>query len=176
MNSNLNSTTLNAQLPNYQPVCAAPPPDPNKNKSRGNGKVARLPAVLRDKVNAMLDDGFTYEAIIQKLNESTDPPLPYPLSEMNISRWKDNGYQKYLRQQDCRAVLRELRQSAADIADFNDGPQFQETLVQLGLTDIFRTLRDGKIRSDPSTHIRVLNALARLNNQATSLNKFKAHP
>ena len=93
---------------------------------------------------------------------------------MNISRWKDNGYQKYLRQQECRAVLRSLRQSAADIADFNDGPQFQETLIQLGLTDIFRTLRDGKIRSDVPNHIRVFNALSRLNREAMNLNKSRS--
>jgi hypothetical protein len=122
----------------------------------------------------MLDDGFTYKTIIQKLNESTEPPLPYPLSEMNISRWKDNGYQKYLRQQDCRAVLRELRESAADIADFNDGPQFRETLIQLGLTEIFRTLRDGQIRSDRPNHIRTLNALARLNHEAMNIKKSKS--
>src|SRR5689334_11194470 len=78
---------------------------------RGKGKVARLPKVLRDQVNSLLDDGFTYKAIIQKLNQSTNPRLPYALSEMNISRYKDNSYQDYLAHQDWRADIRSLRES-----------------------------------------------------------------
>src|SRR5580765_8621041 len=63
-----------------------------KSKRRPRGKIANLPKVLRDRVNAMLDDGFTYGQIIEKLKQSTDPPLPYPISEMNLSNWEDHGY------------------------------------------------------------------------------------
>jgi hypothetical protein len=139
---------------------------------RSNGKIARLPKVLRDLVNTMLDDGATYKAIIQKLNESTDPPLPYPILEINISRWKDNGYQRYLRQQAWRDDLRFLRESASEVTEFKDGDRFQETLVQLGLTEIFRSLRDGQMKTDPINHIRLFNALARLNREALGLRKY----
>ena len=145
------------------------------SKARGNGKVARLPKALRDQVNTMLDDGFTYKAIIQKLNQSTDPPLPYRLLEMNISRWKDNGYQAYLRHRDCRADFRSIREAAADVTELNDGPQFQEAVIQLGLIEIFRTLKHGQTKGDPLNHIRLFNALARLNHEAIGLRQLNGH-
>ena len=46
-------------------------------KHRLKGKIARLPKPLRQKINTMLDDGVAYPAIILKLQESADPPLPY---------------------------------------------------------------------------------------------------
>src|SRR2546423_1292733 len=44
-----------------------------KPPGRRNGKVARLPHPVRILVNSMLDDGFTYNAIVSKLEE-----LGYP--------------------------------------------------------------------------------------------------
>src|SRR5437660_1304840 len=45
------------------PLPALPPAD---SDHRGNGKIARLPKILRDQVNHMLDDGVPYKAIIEK--------------------------------------------------------------------------------------------------------------
>jgi hypothetical protein len=61
-----------------------------------NGKIARLPEATRNLINQMLEDGFLYRAIIQKLQKAS-PPLPYPISEMNISNWRKGGYQDWLR-------------------------------------------------------------------------------
>jgi hypothetical protein len=139
---------------------------------RGNGKIARLPKVLRDQVNRMLDDGLSYKAIIEKLEQSTDPPLPYKLLEINISRWKDNGYQRYLRHQEWRDQLRILRENGSDMSELTDGPKFQETLVQIALTEIFRVLQEGELKPDSLNYIRLFNALARLNREALSLRKY----
>src|SRR5260370_5825663 len=105
---------------------------------RGNGKIARLPKVLRDQVNRMLDDGFSYKAIIEKLEQSTDPPLPYKLLEINLSRCKHNSYQHYVRHHERRDQLLILRENGSDMSELTDGPKFQETLVQIALTEIFR--------------------------------------
>src|ERR1051326_8515469 len=150
----------------------APEPIAEESEHRGNGKVARLPKVLRDQVNHMLDDGFSYKAIIEKLEQSTDPPLPYKLLEMNISRWKDNGYQRYLRHQEWRDDLRILRESGSEMTEFNDGPKFQETLTQIALTEIFRVLQERELKSDSLNFIRLFNALARLNREALGLRKY----
>jgi hypothetical protein len=144
---------------------------PTDDNHRGNGKVARLPKVLRDQVNRMLDDGFSYKAIIEKLEQSADPPLPYKLLEMNISRWKDNGYQHYLRHQEWRDDLRILRESGSEMNEFADGSKFQETLVQIALTEIFRVLQQRELKSDSLNFIRLFNSLARLNREALGLRK-----
>src|SRR5260370_6822433 len=145
---------------------------PAESDHRGNGKIARLPKVLRDQVNRMLDDGGPYKAIDEKLEQSTDPPLPYKLLEINISRWKDNGYQRYLRHQEWRDQLRILRENGSDMSELTDGPKFQETLVQIALTEIFRVLQQGELKPDSLNYIRLFNALARLNREALSLRKY----
>lgn len=68
----------------------------NPSERRCRGKIARLPKPLRDLVNRLLDDGQPYRIIIQKLEASTDPPLPYPVIEMDISRWYNKGYQRLI--------------------------------------------------------------------------------
>jgi len=40
-------------------------------------KIAKLPKHFRDVINSMLDDSAPAREIIRKLNEITDPPLPY---------------------------------------------------------------------------------------------------
>src|SRR5437764_8609559 len=85
-------------------------------KPRPHDKVARLPKILRDQVNALLDDGIPYNLIIARIQQSTDPPLPYPISEMNISRWKDGGYQRHLVQQERFAYVTENREAALEMA------------------------------------------------------------
>ena len=150
-----------------------PEPAPAESEHRGNGKVAGLPKILRDQVNRMLDDGFSYKAIIGKLEQSADPPLPYKLLEMNISRWKDNGYQHYLRSQEWRDDLRILRESGSEMNEFADGSKFQETLVQeIALTEIFRVLQQRELKSNSLRRIRLLNSLARLNRKALGLRKY----
>src|SRR5215510_3118570 len=37
--------------------------------------------------------------------KSTNPPLPYPISEMDISRWKHSGYLRYIARQERLACV-----------------------------------------------------------------------
>jgi hypothetical protein len=60
-----------------------------------NGKIARLPESNRKQINHLLDDGLTYRAILDIIAKTADPPLPYPLSEMNISNWFRGGFQDW---------------------------------------------------------------------------------
>src|SRR5258708_31027387 len=57
-----------------------------------NGKVARLPEPLRLRINQMLDDGLRYRSILEKLRQDADNPMPYALSEMNLSNWFHGGF------------------------------------------------------------------------------------
>src|SRR5262249_15186231 len=90
---------LDSRLQTQDPPTTAP----DKQLHR---KVPKLPKILRDRVNSMLDDSLPYPQIVASLQQSTNPPLPYPISEMDLSRWKNGGYQHYLAQQDRLEVLR----------------------------------------------------------------------
>ena len=50
--------------------------DDSKQERRSRGKIAQLAKIWRDRINAMLDDGVPYAGIIEKLEQSTNPPLP----------------------------------------------------------------------------------------------------
>src|SRR5213594_588802 len=65
---------------------------PGWRKRPLRGKVARLPEALRNQINRMIEDGITYRAIIEKLRRSSAAPLPYAISEMNLSNWRRSGY------------------------------------------------------------------------------------
>jgi hypothetical protein len=61
------------------------------------------------------------------------------------------------------------------MSEFTDGPKFQETLVQIALTEIFRVLQQGELKPDSLNYIRLFNALARLNREALGLRKYNDH-
>src|SRR5262249_12957016 len=86
-----------------------------------------------------------------------------------------NGYQRYLRHQEWRDQLRILRENGSDMSELTDGPKFQETLVQIALTEIFRVLEQGELKPDSLNYIRLFNALARLNREALGLRKYNDH-
>jgi hypothetical protein len=132
-----------------------------------NGKIARLPKVLRDKINQWLDDGRTYPQIIKDLGDDAKDLKPGHFSE-----WRKGGYQDYLRRQDWRDDLRITRESGSEMDEFSDGPKFQETLVQVALTEIFRVLQQRELKPDSLNFIRLFNALARLNREALGLRKY----
>src|SRR5712671_928686 len=94
--------------------------DASKLQRRSRSNIAQLPKVLRDLINSMLDDGAPYGLIVEKLEQSTDPPLPYPISEMNISRWYDTGYQDHLAQQERLACVRLNREAALEMVAGDD--------------------------------------------------------
>jgi hypothetical protein len=73
---------------------------PGWGSRRRNGKIARLPLQTRDQINQMLEDGLPYASILDQLRHSAVPPIPYPISEMNLSNWYRGGFQAWLRQRE----------------------------------------------------------------------------
>ncbi|MDB6059469.1 MAG: hypothetical protein JWO95_3313, partial [Verrucomicrobiales bacterium] len=130
------------------------------------GHVARLPKVLRDKVNTMLDDGATYPDIAAELQKSTNPPLPHPVSDENIRRWFEGGYQDYLRNQTWGAAIRASQEKTLE-AIAEDPVKFADAGVQLAATGICELLDElARAKSDdakaPDQFARIANSMARL--------------
>jgi hypothetical protein len=80
------------------PIVSAPKSDDddsgreNSREHARTGKVARLPAAVRESINQMLHDNTPYSAISEKVAE-----LGFPgISAMNLSRWKEGGYVDWL--------------------------------------------------------------------------------
>jgi len=86
---------------------------------RHNGKVARLPKALRDKINLMIQDGLSYPAIIKSLGDSGKH-----LTVLNLSRWRRGGYKDWLLEQSWLADIRTRQESAADLTSDFAPPSF----------------------------------------------------
>ncbi len=77
---------------------------PGWRKRPYRGKVARLPEATRHQINRMIEDGLTYRAIIERLRQPGAAPLPYPISEMNLSNWRKSGYAEWQEEQFWKSV------------------------------------------------------------------------
>src|ERR1051325_6209973 len=99
--------------PNVQPLDFTADPADSKPAHR---KIAKLPKPLRDLINSCLDDALPASAIIAKLQASMDPPLPYSISEKNLSDWRKTGYQRYLAHQDRLDSIQASREGALEMA------------------------------------------------------------
>ncbi len=140
---------------------------PAAKRRKRNGFVAQLPKATRDQINQWIDDGKQYPQIIEDLGDAGRH-----LNPGHLTSWFQGGYQDHLAQQEWRLQLRSLRESGSDVPELAADHKFQEMLVQLGLTEIFRVLREGLLQPDSPNYIRLLNALARLNREALNLRKY----
>ena len=83
------------------PLITEPPTDTDaatldqKPKRNPNGKIAHLPADVRNILNQMIVDGYLYEAISERMAELGHPGIRH----YNIARWRMNGHQTWLQHQ-----------------------------------------------------------------------------
>jgi hypothetical protein len=94
-----------------------------------NGKIARLPLSLREELNRRLCDGEQGKDLVDWLNNQ--PAVQEvlkkefagrPISEQNLSEWKQGGYEDWLQHQETRAWVQELASQSADISKvINEG-------------------------------------------------------
>ncbi len=87
-----------------------------------NGKIARLPKQVRDDLNDRLGDGEPGKQLVEWLNglPAVQEVLKLrfggrPISEQNLSEWKQGGYQEWLRLQESRYLVQHLSEQAEDL-------------------------------------------------------------
>jgi hypothetical protein len=89
-----------------------------------NGKIARLSRNVREELNRRLRDGEQGKRLVEWLNA-----LPKvqevlaeefggrPISEQNLSEWKQGGFEDWLRHQETREWVRKLADESADLKE-----------------------------------------------------------
>jgi hypothetical protein len=143
-------------------------------------KIAKLPKPLRDLINSSLDDALPAKEIIQKLEASANPPLPYPISEANISRWKTTGYQRYLAHQDHLDSIEASREAALEMVASNNNLSLPQATLQVIAGQCFEVLAEfspaaikQKLAEDPLKYTSFLHVFARLTREIVHLEKFQ---
>jgi hypothetical protein len=147
--------------------------------SRRNGKVARLPAELRNQINQMLDDGILYKVIIEKLGEHAKH-----LNEDNLSNWRLGGYQDYLNAQAINDRARVQTEAAADVVRDTsdiDPSLLRQACEQIAMVQYMDTLVEhgdeialNSLKRNPAKMITLMNALSNLSNAGLALDKRKS--
>ena len=147
-----------------------------QSNARRNGKVARLPANLRDQINRMIDDGVQYKAIIKSLGDAGKH-----LNEDNLSNWRLGGYQDYLKTQAINLRAQIQTETAADFLrqDGHLNPiQLQHTCGELALLHYLRTMMEhgdqlaaDSFKKNPAKFITLMNACANMSNAHIALEK-----
>lgn len=100
------------------------------------GKIGRLPREVRDALNRRLDDGEEGEQLLEWLNQ-----LPAvkkvlrqqfesrPITKQNLSEWRQGGFQDWLKREEARATVQELRESSSELAAEADALDLSEDLA-----------------------------------------------
>ena len=87
-----------------------------------NGKIARLPREIRDRLNARLQNGEPGVKLVAWLNSLPDVQEVLeawfndrPITEQNLSEWKQGGYQDWLKHQESLEWMRTVSEEAEEL-------------------------------------------------------------
>jgi hypothetical protein len=91
--------------------------------THGNGKIANLPAEIRDELNYRINDGEPGNEIVEWLNSKPEVAEVVnklfdgrPISEQNLSQWRTHGYRVWHTQRTIVDGTLALSDNTGDIA------------------------------------------------------------
>ena len=143
---------------------------------RRTGKIARLPEEIREQVNEYLSQGWEYSRIIEWLTQQGHPGINLP----NLTKWKQGGYEDWLRHAERLDELELKLQYATDVALQADPAKFQQAAVNLTCLQFFELLNRfdssalvGAIQARPEKYPSLINSLARFTHEYVALQRFR---
>lgn len=142
---------------------------------RPRGKIGRLPKLVRDHLNQLIQDGLPYEAIRQQLGEPAKD-----LTADNISEWKNNGgYQDWINEQFWHEEMRARLETFTAVAD-TDPSQLSLAGLQMSLTQLCEQLRDirpgdrsAQFENHADKYLRMLNSFSRLAKTLLAVQEYR---
>jgi hypothetical protein len=102
------------------------------------GKIARLPHHVRNILNRRIQDGEPGKTLVGWINgiEEVQAVLKYqfggrPVTEQNLSDWKQGGYQDWLRHEESRQLITGLAEEQGELDDAADGMEISDSFATL---------------------------------------------
>jgi len=140
------------------------------------GKIARLPLVIRQRLNSMLDDGIPYDQILGDIPELS----PAGVTTRNISTWKQGGYQDWLRQQEIKLDAQLTAEAALELAQDIESPEKISAATEIILAvQVYRALGQLHKNNEPLNEENITRLLklgrihASLNSQQINRERLK---
>jgi hypothetical protein len=154
---------------NHHSVSETQPGSQPKSLPRAcNGKIARLPAGVRDEINDRLYNGKSGSEILAWLNE-----LPAvkeilatqfdntPVSPANLSNWRVTGFQRWLKQQESLSSMKNTAKYAGDLAEAAGG-SLCRGIVAFASEKILEFLQKTPENATPEELVKLATAAANL--------------
>ncbi len=142
----------------------------------GKGKVARMPKVVRDRLNQMLVDAVPYKDIITRLGKHSRA-----LTHQHITAWKQWGHQHWLEQQERLEDMRSKREFALEIVRQMNAGELEEAGARIAAAQIYDALNDfdattlkKKMEGSLANYANILNSLFKLRDSNLRFEKYRA--
>lgn len=112
------------------------------------GKITRLPKDIREQLNRRMENGWRGARLVKWLNE-----LPavremlreefhgHPITEQNISRWREGGYQDWLRHQSTQEQIRWVVERSDDVDTVEGNEHLCERLARVASAELAEHLQ-----------------------------------
>jgi hypothetical protein len=137
------------------------------------GKIGRLPLAVRQELNERLANGASHQRLVAWLNENEivqthleDYFERRPITEQNVSDWKQGGFQDWQRGQEARGLVREFLTEAEEVSDEVGPEALLDRVADMVALILLRLFREAaKTESGPTQRRAVLEIareLARL--------------
>jgi hypothetical protein len=161
---------------------------PDQKVRRRTGKVAHLPAEVRDFINNRLDNGDTYAEVAAKLGAKGHPEITFD----NVGSWARGAYCDYLREKQRNTVLREHSDKVLALAaslDEQGRAGYEKVSASLVAAKIIDAIQDfdakrlhGELAKKPDLFFRAARAvnaqsmdLSRLRKVELDFQKYRDH-
>ena len=113
------------------------------------GKIARLPREIRQQLNHRLEDGESAQDLVAWLNQTPavqERLARYyegrPITEQNLSDWKQGGFLDWQRHEETRAILREFLGEAEELGAEAGGEMLLDRVVNMVAVVLLRLFRE----------------------------------
>jgi hypothetical protein len=176
--SDQNPASSSDSEPKFNTLSEPPIGEFDSDSINRNGKIARLPRSLRERVNQAIYRRFTANHLARELNKMPEVKAMLaahfdgrPIVQQNISEWKRGGYRDWLHRQQILEQQSELTADAKDMAETADG--MADSLFGLLTLDYARLMMNRD--SDDETFEKKRKALSMLAQDVVRLRRSHLH-
>jgi hypothetical protein len=138
------------------------------------GKIARLSKKIREELNARLENGEQGRELVEWLNRMPEVKKMLaeqfggnPITENNLSDWKEGGYQDWLKQTEACDLVRSLAENGDELGKVADGKAIGDRLANVLVVELARVIQmslteEGSAEERWSRLEKLLQAVSRL--------------
>lgn len=149
------------------------------------GKVARLSRAVREALNRRLQDGEMGARLVDWLNGQSEVRAVLaqhfdgrPVSEQNLSEWKQGGYREWEEQQAAGEAVRSLMEQSAGLTEAAEGALISEKLATVLIAELTRQVQRVLAEKSDSNerweHLQAaLGSLAKVRREETNAGRLR---